>query len=214
MTPKSPYEKADKRLEKILAETKKEFNKHRLRNFTGHDELNVLRIKKDVASLYKKLDRMNRKFYLEIAQEVYDDIYAEQGKEPDHMFEIAWLNEILDTTNEVTDFIYTNEVKRKRDRFFESLLVLTYGNYTDADIMTLYKRAFDVWARQTEQYEINVVDYSSRDAYRDLGVQRLRWNTQRDGRVCAECQKRDGVIYPINAIPESHWNCRCFLTPP
>ncbi|MBQ1437195.1 MAG: hypothetical protein IIZ07_04590, partial [Ruminococcus sp.] len=132
MTPKSPYEKADKRLEKILAETKKEFNKHRLRNFTGHDELNVLRIKKDVASLYKKLDRMNRKFYLEIAQEVYDDIYAEQGEEPDRMFEVAWLNEILDTTNEVTDFIYTNEVKRKRDRFFESLLVLTYGNYTDA----------------------------------------------------------------------------------
>lgn len=214
MTPKSPYEKADKRLEKILAETKKEFNRHRLRNFTGQDELNVLRIKKDTVSLYRKLDNLNRKFYLEIAQEVYDDIYAEQGEEPDRMFEVAWLNEILDTTNEVTDFIYTNEVKRKRDRFFESLLVLTYGNYTDADVMTLYKRGFDVWARQTEQYEINVVDYSSRDAYSDLGYEQLRWNTQRDRRVCAECNERDGIIYPINAVPNSHWNCRCYLTPP
>ena len=214
MTPKSPYEKADKRLKKILAETKKEFNRHRLRNFTGQDELNVLHIKKDTVSLYRKLDNLNRKFYLEIAQEVYDDIYAEQGEEPDRMFEVAWLNEILDTTNEVTDFIYTNEVKRKRDRFFESLLVLTYGNYTDADVMTLYKRGFDVWARQTEQYEINVVDYSSRDAYSDLGYEQLRWNTQRDRRVCAECNERDGIIYPINAVPNSHWNCRCYLTPP
>lgn len=214
MNPKSPYEKADKRLLVILAVIKKEFNKHRLRNITGHDELNILRIKKDTAQLYRRLDRINRKFLLGTAQEVYDDIFEEQGKKPDRLLAAAWLNEILDSTNEVTGYIYTNEVRRKRDRFFESLLTLTNGNYSEADVMTLYKRARDLWSRQTEQYEINVVDYASRDAYRDLGHRFLKWNTQRDRNVCAACESRDGRIYPIDEIPESHYNCRCFLTPP
>lgn len=214
MSPKSPYEKADKKLVPILATIKREFNRHRLRNFTGHDELNILRIKKETVSLYRRLDRLNRRFLLEIAQEVYDDIFEELGRQPDRLFDAAWLNEILETTNEVTDYIYTNEVRRKRDRFFESLLVLTYGNYTDVDVLTLYKRARDLWSKQTEQYEINVVDYASRDAYRDLGYRSLRWNTQRDRKVCAECDERDGVVYPIDRIPDSHYLCRCYLTPP
>lgn len=214
MSPKSPYEKADKKLVPILARIKREFNRHRLRNFTGHDELNILRIKKDTVNLYRRLDRLNRKFLLEIAQEVYNDIFEELGKQPDRLFDMAWLNEILETTNEVTDYIYTNEVKRKRDRFFESLLVLTYGDYSDVDVLTLYKRARDLWSKQTEQYEINVVDYASRDAYRDLGYRSLRWNTQRDRKVCAECEERDGVVYPIGGIPDSHYLCRCYLTPP
>jgi hypothetical protein len=214
MSPKSPYEKADKKLVPILARIKREFNRHRLRNFTGHDELNILRIKKDTVNLYRRLDRLNRKFLLEIAREVYNDIFEELGKKPDRLFDMAWLNEILETTNEVTDYIYTNEVKRKRDRFFESLLVLTYAEYSDVDVLTLYKRARDLWSRQTEQYEINVVDYASRDAYRDLGYRSLRWNTQRDRKVCAECEERDGVVYPIDDRPDSHYLCRCYLTPP
>lgn len=214
MNPKSPYEKADKKLVPILARIKREFNRHRLRNFTGHDELNILRIKKDTVNLYRRLDRLNRKFLLEIAREVYNDIFEELGKKPDRLFDMAWLNEILETTNEVTDYIYTNEVKRKRDRFFESLLVLTYAEYSDVDVLTLYKRARDLWSRQTEQYEINVVDYASRDAYHDLGYRSLQWNTQRDRKVCAECEERDGVVYPIDRIPDSHYLCRCYLTPP
>ena len=214
MNPKSPYEKADKKLVPILARIKREFNRHRLRNFTGHDELNILRIKKDTVNLYRRLDRLNRKFLLEIAQEVYNDIFEELGKKPSRVFDAAWLDEILETTNEVTDYIYTNEVKRKRDRFFESLLVLTYAEYSDVDVLVLYKRARDLWIKQTEQYEINVVDYASRDAYRDLGYRSLRWNTQRDKKVCAECEGRDGVVYPIDGIPDSHYLCRCYLTPP
>ena len=49
-------------------------------------------------------------------------------------------------------------------------------------------------------------------AYRDDGVERVRWVTAEDDRRCRECGARHGKVYPINSIPpKPHRYCRCYV---
>lgn len=47
-------------------------------------------------------------------------------------------------------------------------------------------------------------------------VKRVRWNTQRDERVCPLCGPRDGMTFSVNDLsnhPPLHQNCRCWIDP-
>lgn len=203
--PTTPYKNADEQLKKILRTAKREFNKHRLKNFLPFDEINVLRLKKTSKSLYKKLDKMNREFYMRTAQEAYR---AAGGQ---NELDEEWLLVFLENSDPVTEYIYTHEVDRKRDRFFESILALLAVEHTSLEIEKTYKKAIDLWCRQTEQYEINIVDYARVQAFKENGEGFVQWFTQEDEKVCAICAPRNGEIYPINAIPDRHYNCRCWV---
>ena len=208
----TPFDYGDEQLRKILQTVKKEFNKQRLKSFMQFDEVNVIKLKKSVKSLYNKLDNLNRTMYLLIAIKAYATACAEIGgvakKQPDE----KWLLAILNSSDPVTEYVYSNEVGRKSDRFFEALIVLLAAKHTKAEIEREYKKAIKYWSRQTEQYEINVVSNARRQAFEDNGVEHVKWNTQRDGNVCGSCNERDGQIYAIDEVPESHYNCRCYLT--
>ena len=125
----------------------------------------------------------------------------------------AWLLAILEVSDPVTEYIYTEEVPRKRARFYETLLALIAMRRTTTETEKTYKRARDLWGRQTEQYEINVVDMARRKAFEDNGISQFMWNTQEDEKVCSVCRPRDGVIYAAGNIPTRHYLCRCWLTP-
>lgn len=208
----TPFDYGDEQLRKILQTVKKEFNKQRLKSFMQFDEVNTIKLKKSVKALYKKLDDLNRTMYLLIAIKAYAAACAEIGVVAKKLPGEKWLLAMLNSSDPVTEYVYSNEVERKRDRFFEALIVLLAIKHTKADIEREYKKAIKYWARQTEQYEINVVSNARRQAFADNDVEYVRWNTQRDGRVCGSCGERDGQIYAIDDIPESHYNCRCYLT--
>ena len=208
----TPYKKADEALVILSSDIKKEFNRHKLRNFLPLDEVNIIRLKKNTESLYKRLDEQNRDFYLKIAQDAYAAACEEIGASKGSGLTAAFIESMLDSVDEVTQYIYTNEVERKRDRFFENLLVLSVSGYSESDLMQTYRKAVRLWLQQTEQYEINVVDRARRQAFDDNDIDEVIWNTQQDGKVCAECEERDGVVYDADDIPARHYRCRCYLT--
>ena len=164
------------------------------------DELNVL---KTVRGLYEELDNENRTALLALAQAVYAETEPHGEDEPDR----KWLLALLSAPDPVTGYAYTNEVGRKRDYLAEALMA-SAGR--DAQM----RKAMSHWVRMSAQYADIVTGEAVLQAYRDAGVERVRWKTQPDERVCAVCGKRHKRIYSINRIPpRPHWGCRCWWEP-
>lgn len=193
------YERTDASYEKLQVKVRKEFAKSR--RLMAMDELSVIKACKE---LYSKLDDTNRKEFLKLARARYKDI---TGKEDEKKISMKWLLVLLLGYNPVTEYVYENEVTRKRERFTESIIA-------SANKLIMIKRAMTLWLRQTEQYLILVEDAAVLEAYIALGVKRVRWVTQHDDRRCKECAARSGKTYDINKVPpKPHRNCRCYLEP-
>ena len=165
------------------------------------DELNVLQASKD---LYSTLDDANQTEFLELARERYADV---TGEEDEEKISLTWLMLIMQSYNPVTEYIYDNEVDRKRERFAESMIA-------SANKLAMIRRAMTLWMRQTEQYLVLVEDAAVLEAYKTLGVKRVRWITQEDEKTCPTCSPRNDKVYDINKVPpKPHRNCRCYLVP-
>ena len=165
------------------------------------DELNVIKASKE---MYVKLDEANEKAFLKLASDRYEDITGEEAEEK---AVLAWLLLLLLGYNPVTEYVYKNEVERKRDRFAETMVA-------SPNKLLAIKRAMSLWLRQTEQYLVLVEDEAVLRGYKHMGVKRVRWFTQVDERRCPECKARHGKIYSINKVPpKPHRNCRCYLEP-
>lgn len=165
----------------------------------GFDELNVIKATKQ---LYKDLDKDNAGAFLELAREQYESVDPSGDKPPDK----AWLLAILALPNPLTKYIYDAEVYRKRDRAAEAV------NASTAKVAE-YRKALKYWSRMTGWYADIITDEAGLKSFRDAGVKKVIWRTQKDGKVCHECEERDGVEYPINNIPpKPHLGCRCYFT--
>ena len=165
------------------------------------DVLNVLQASRE---LYNKLDSSNRTAFLRLARARYADI---TGVEDEDLISPAWLLAILLGYNPVTEYIYENEVHRKRERFAESMV-------SSANKLAMIKRGMTLWLNQTEQYLVIIEDAAVLEAYKTLSVKRVRWVTQKDERTCATCGPMHNKTYNINSVPpKPHRNCRCYLVP-
>ncbi len=165
------------------------------------DELNVLQSSKE---LYSKLDTSNQTAFLKLARARYKDI---TGEENDEAITLPWLLAILLAYNPVTEYIYENEVTRKRDRYAESMIAS--GNK-----LAVINRSMSLWMRQTEQFMVFIEDAAVLDGYKKNGVKQVRWVTQKDERTCPTCGPMNGKIYNINKVPpKPHHNCRCYVVP-
>lgn len=104
------------------------------------------------------------------------------------------------------------EWERKRDRAYESLCAVVQGG---GDRGQSVERSRNVWARQLRQGADDMTLRGSLDALSDAGVRRVRFVTQRDGRVCERCRSHDGRTYRLGSQPALplHHNCRCFYAP-
>lgn len=190
------YQTLDKKLNQLKKSIWKQYS--RMKAALTFDELNVINRSK---KLYEDLKNLNQSIYLEVARKAYKDAYPESDKE----LSPAWLLLLLQDYDEVTKYVYQNEVDRKRARFAESLLSTKRKQQE-------FVTAFNLWWRQTAQYGIKVVDQATLQAFRDAGIKRIRWKTQQDGKVCKICQERNNKIYPIDKIPtKPHYNCRCWF---
>ena len=209
------YRLADKLLEQLKKMIRREFN--RLGIF-GFDELNAPRVTAETTELFERLMRENKRMYLKVAQKAYAnavELAASVGYQAnsDNKINEVWLIGLLAAYNFVSGYLYESEAERKRLRLAEQMM--TAREYLNR---TLYndslRRAANLWWTQTAHYMLDAVDQATLEGYRDSGVEKVKWNTNIDGRECKTCRERNGKIYPIDKIPpKAHRNCRCYLTP-
>lgn len=172
------------------------------------DQLNILDCRKRVNEMYKRMETVIVREYEDIARKAYRDAaidvsISDDGFDP---YEFVWA--MLKAYDPVSDFVYTREYTRKRDRMFESVIATDLGNQ---EMRKNLKRGLDVLANQVRQYADNITVRARITAFKAAGIRYLRWVTEKDEKVCKECAPRDGVIYPIDEFPilPAHWHCRC-----
>lgn len=165
-------------------------------------------------ALYNELDELNIIALKKIASRAYGT--ANGNKKIDWE---EWLLILLSEPDTVTQYIYTREIIRKRDRFTESILSTRIDTSVKdrislGDISQLIRRAYSLWYRQCKQYSISVTDAALLQAYNDVSVKKVKWHTAKDDGVCRQCCERDGMIYNIDEIPSKpHYFCRCWISP-
>lgn len=195
------YDAADKAVKAMNRENLKTFGQMKTRLMKA-DELNIIR---EVTSAYDAIMRLAKKRLYEIARLAYMDAMAEAGKRHRNDIDLEWLLLWMEETDPVTLYKFFPEWERKKARLIEALPVAPdRGKEID--------KALKSWARQIGQASISITDSATLEAYEDAGVLEVEWVSERDDRVCGECNDLDGNIYPIDAVPaKPHWGCRCRL---
>lgn len=212
----NPYRLSDQTIQQINRAAMKRKNKAKAKMLLNFDELNVL---KQVDSMYSDINKTARNKYKELWAarflEVTDDL-IEEGflkKEPkeDEIDELVEMHlaGLLEKPNETTNYTYSHEIKRKRDKAKEAILSVP----TKAQKQLLLDKHNRYLAVMMDWY----ADFTSQDAeisaYKEAGIERVQRHEQNDDRVCAVCKAADGEIYKIDSIPPlPHVACRRYFT--
>lgn len=183
----------------------------------GFDELLAPRITSLTKEMMKRLLKDNKEAYIKIAkeatEEASDDIKGLTGVAVKPLkIDEAFIAKILASYNPTTGYVYENEADRKRARLAEALIAAVLVGLRANYHKELQKFA-NLWHTQTKQYTITVVDTTRIETFRKNGIRRVRWETQKDEKVCDECRERDDKIFDIDKLPEKHYGCRCWLMP-
>lgn len=205
---KDVYEPLDKALHEI--------NRYNLRAFDGlrladWDELNIIRT---VRTVYTGSTRQVRKRMRKACEDTFWFYLTLCNFDIDKALDMAsgvitleWIDDRMDEVDPTVRYRFTEETERKRNRLAESLTVED-GRSIEID------RALKQWTRQIGWFGIHAVDEAAMEAMLEADVQKVRWNTEQDGRQCEECDERHGQIYDIDKVPpKPHNGCRCWLTP-
>lgn len=168
----------------------------------GFDEINVLSA---VNTTYEDVINMSVDALKKIAKQTYfwvcdDDFEAD-----------LWLSGFLQLYDPVTHYKWYDEADRKRSRAYEAIM----SCQTSAERKKQIEVALKAWAKQFEQTADDVVVAVVKKAYEDNGIKYVKWVTKKDKRVCPDCHKRNGKIYPITSpdLHPLHYNCRCWWMP-
>lgn len=207
------YDFLDKLFPNVDKEIKRLFTRYK--SIVKFDELNALSNK--TRELYLSLEEVNVRFYLKIAQEAYDrafkqgwELKGETRNYENYKSDLTktWLLlNVFAVHNPVTEYVYKNEVDRKRARFYE-MLVATQK------VLLSIKKAMQLWRQQTKEYAITVVDTATLQGFKDAGITHVIRKAVKDGSTCATCAELNGKVYPIDKIPsKTHYNCRCYYVP-
>ena len=187
------YELTDIVIENIRKELIRDFSK--LKSLLSYDELNVMSATKAV---YSKIDLYVRQMFLQLMQAVYKKVTKRTCP-----YNYAWLESFLLEYDEVSKYVYANEFERKRDRLSEALIACPKKN-EEIDAALRYL-SFMLTA-----YAVRVTDQVVLTAYRDMGIDAVRWKAEKDNKTCTICKHRNGHIYDIEQVPpKPHLNCRC-----
>lgn len=187
------YELTDIVIENIRKELIRDFSK--LKSLLSYDELNVMSATKAV---YSKIDLYVRQMFLQLMQAVYKKVTKRTCP-----YNYAWLESFLLEYDEVSKYVYANEFERKRDRLAEALIASSKKN-EEIDAALRYL-SFMLTA-----YAVRVTDQVVLMAYRDMGIDAVRWKAEKDNKTCTICKHRNGHIYDIEQVPpKPHLNCRC-----
>lgn len=209
------YEYGDAAFIKLRQRITRAFNISRLT--LPFDEINQGKISlanQWAAVLYRRLKKLNRKCFEDIFEYVYYAAWREvkPGQNPKKLPD-KWLDKFMNGYNPVTKYVYEHEIGRKQSRFFEAI-VADAENNSRHGMEDDYKKSERYWRTMSEQYCIDVEDAAAEQAYRDAGVKRVMWISERDDRVCDECMALNGLVFSIDKVPSKpHYGCRCRIVP-
>ena len=166
------------------------------------DEINSMNA---VYTAYDEVVSMSVDALKEIAKQTYRWICDE-----DFLVDM-WLSEWLKQADPVMHYKFYDEADRKRSRLFEAIESVR----TSAERKKQIEVGTRYWVKQFEQTADNLVDDVVLQAYRDNGVKYVMWMIMNDAKVCNDCYRRKGKIYPIDSplLRALHWNCRCWWIP-
>lgn len=202
---KTPYNHADKALKTLSNSMSREFQ-----NFStslGFDELNYPEVQKQVSALYTRIDSAVRREYRRMVKKVYEEAENEVGVPHTEFASGAFVAALLKAFDPITKYVFTHEWIRKRDRLTESLMA-SNGNQ---EVREALQRALNLMTGMVRQYADNLTDETRKAVFRNAGIDEVEWITQRDKIVCSTCAERDGQYYKLDAVPDKHHRCRCFL---
>lgn len=219
---KRVYRHADREVKRMFRRMAAEFSNESLR--AAWDALNVIAISNRVNRLYEDIDRYVRSRYLYIARRAYEDAWGFVGGVPlssdelDDRIDPFFLIWMLDRYDPKTEYQYSKEWDRKRDRLKEAMMSVGQASNRVRVANTqrarqALKRALDLLERQVQQMAETATEEGRNQAFRDAGFDRLRWRTQEDSRVCQVCRDRNNRIYDTDALPPKHPRCRCYYVP-
>ncbi len=166
------------------------------------DEINSMTA---VYTAYDEVVEMSVEALKEIAKQTYRWICDE-----DFLVDM-WLSDWLKQADPVMHYKFYDEADRKRSRLFEAVESVR----TSAERKKQIEVGMRYWVKQFEQTADNLVDDVVLQAYRDNGVKYVMWMIMNDAKVCNDCYRRKGKIYPIDSplLRALHWNCRCWWIP-
>lgn len=204
MNAEQVYSLSDKAAELLNKKAIRRFSKAKRSILLNIDELNIIKI---CDSLYEDLESDNIDTFQDLAIMVYEDIMKESLNKEEEELLFIWLNrEVLNQPDEVTQYTYSNEVERKKERTKEAIIAST-AKSQELD------RALRYWSQMTTQYGDIITDKTMIKAYKDSGVKKVQWNTEEDDKVCSKCESLNGKIFDIDKVPnKQHWRCRCWLS--
>lgn len=194
------YEYADKTIRYLNARYVEIFNKlkRKFRSVLNFDEINGLDY---VTEAYKQLNNITTPMLIKVAQRAYKDA------NPDDELDDMWVIDYLNSFNPTSTYIYTKEAERKKFRTYEAIM----SSRAKVKSFELAKR---YWAQMVAEYAVEITDAATLQAYKDLGLKKVRRLAENDDRVCHICQELDGKIYDIDKVPpKTHWGCRCYYVP-
>lgn len=192
---KTPYSKTDKTIAYLNKKYAKLF-----RGLTSFDELNVIQVSHEI---YDEVLRLVELESTRLVKSVYDKYRVGGTISVENANAIVLA--LMMAYNPVTKFIFRNELERKRARFAEGVI----SSDAPREEVELARRLL---AAMTRHFEEDATFEALVEAYRDDGVEKVRWITAVDERRCAECKSRHNKIYDIDSIPpKPHRFCRCYV---
>lgn len=202
------YDYADKAIRDMNRRNLRAFNKLKQLKF---DELNIMQT---VTETYDASVRLAKKRYYQIAHEAYIAALVLAAVEKAKAEDMAgdsitedWVLDMLEEYDPVTLYQFFPEAGRKKQRTIEALIA-------SHDKGEAVDKALKLWTLQVDHYADKSVDKATIDGYKDAGVDKVKWVTAKDDKVCKICRGRNGKIYPINKIPDKpHYRCRCYFVP-
>ena len=203
---RSPYDYADKMLAKLKQYVSAEF--HNTANLMAFDEINVASVKALTVDLYDRLMSRNEQVFRRVIRQAYG---AVSGDEMSEGIDVALVLVLMNRYHPVTQYVYRREARRKQERLMEAILSAPDRETARA----AFNKAAKLWFNQSRQY----VDFSVADArehaFKDAGVEKVRYRSEHDERTCTECRAFDGKVFRLQDAPwlPRHHRCRCWLEP-
>ena len=189
------YQKTDK----VIVYLSKQYSKL-FRRMTNFDELNVINVSHEI---FDEAVILTEREVTRLVKAVYDS--KREGGEISSADALSLVLTLMLAYNPVTKYVYRNEMDRKRARFAEGVI----ASDSPREEIALATR---LMIATNKQFAEDATFEAAVQAYRDDGVEHVRWVTAVDDRRCAECKSRHGKIYPINNIPpKPHRYCRCYI---
>ena len=210
------YRYADKALKRLYRFVEASFQQ--LATTVNWDEISVIT---SVKGIYSDTEQLAEREYLEIARKAYAEaskeileLYPDRKDrflEPTALFIAA----LLTGYNDKTQYVYDREVERKEARLSESLISINDNAalFNSNATREALRRAIRLYERQLRNMADTVTDESRNQAFDDAGIDRVKWITQKDGKVCPECRERDEQVFMLYSVPAKHANCRCYTIP-